>query len=70
MNPWFLRLDRAATLERDRAKIIDRVRMLQKKSDADDRLVDALRNELQVREYAGHHFLLRSLTPTNELCLS
>lgn len=51
--PLGVRRDRIVALERDRAKIVDRVKMLQKKSDADDRLVDALRSELQVREVGG-----------------
>lgn len=41
--------DRVAGLEKANGRIRDRAKMLLEKSDADDRLVDALRNELHVR---------------------
>lgn len=39
---------RVIGLEKDNARLRDRVGMLSAKSDTDDRLVDALRNELRV----------------------
>lgn len=42
---------RVAGLETANGRIRDRAKMLLEKSDADDRLVDALRNEIQVGEW-------------------
>lgn len=42
-------IDRVTGLEKANGRIRDRAEMLLEKSNADDRLVDALRNEIQVR---------------------
>lgn len=51
-------VDSVAGLEKANGRIRDRAKMLLEKSDSDDRLVDALRNEIQVSD-ANHVTLVQ-----------
>lgn len=46
----YVDLDRVTGLEKVNAQVRDRVKMLLAKSDTDDRLIDALRCEIQVSD--------------------
>lgn len=56
-------IDRVAGLEKANGRIRDRAKLLLEKSDADDRLVDALRNEIQAS--TEHRFRLTYVYQTN-----